>query len=303
MTPNEFVSQVLMKHVFSGLSTWVLPSMIVIFCLALFVRLSLYWIVRSELRFARELAKRLHFYLQAASDDSVPRVRTFSRLMRALMRKTHVECFDVRDRYKLSSLDRVEGLMDRLFLLHEGYRRFVDDCVQQLGYLRRREGERLGRTEFQDIARSGFDTNPYFTRLFGVLPVSTMNDLLATLPGLFLVLGIFGTFVGIAEGLPELGHMDLANPETSKKIMDAFLGHISSAMVKSIVGIGLSALMGIVNTIFGVETTFYLAVTRLSDTFMLAWEETESNERISANAPELASAKPELHEEPKKESA
>ncbi|MBL7688473.1 MAG: hypothetical protein JNJ49_10585, partial [Bdellovibrionaceae bacterium] len=134
------------------------------------------------------------------------------------------------------------------------------------------------------------------SRVFGVLPISTVNELLATLPGLFLVLGIFGTFLGIAAGLPELGNMDLSNIENTKKVMDGFLVHISAAMFKSIVGIALSAAMGVLNTLLAVETTYYTAVTRLSDSLSLAWQETDINERVAPSShsiPTQASGKPE----------
>jgi hypothetical protein len=66
--------------------------------------------------------------------------------------------------------------------------------------------------------------------------------------------------------------------------MDGFLVHISSAMVKSIVGIGLSAAMGILNTLLAVETTHYTAITRLSDSLALAWQETDVNERVAPSS-------------------
>ena len=204
-------------------------------------------------------------------------------MIRALLEKTYLECFEINDRYKLRSLDKVESLADRLFMLHAALKSCVEELVVQLGYLKK-SVERSGRNDFQDIVRSTFDTNPYFSRVFGILPISTVNELLATLPGLFLVLGIFGTFMGIAAGLPELGNMDLSNIENTKKVMDGFLVHISSAMIKSIVGIGLSAFMGILNTLLSVETTHYTAITRMSDSLALAWQETDVNERVAPSS-------------------
>lgn len=273
----------MMANLFNNVSHYVVPAMLVMFVTAMFMRLSLYWVIRAKLRFAREFAVRLHFYLRAVAVGEAPRVGSFSRLIRALLEKTYLECFEINDRYKLRSLDKVETLADRLFMLHAALQRFVEELVVQLGYLKK-SVERSGRNDFQDIVRSSFDTNPYFSRVFGVLPVSTINELLATLPGLFLVLGIFGTFLGIAAGLPELGNMDLANIDNTKKVMDGFLLHISAAMVKSIIGIGLSAMMGVFNTLFAVETTYYTAITRLSDSLSLAWQETDVNERVAPSS-------------------
>jgi hypothetical protein len=284
-----------LAHLFNTMANYIVPIMFAVFVVAVFMRLSLFWVIRSKLRFAREFAVRLHFYLRAVAQGEAPRVGSFSRLIRALLEKTYLECFEINDRYKLRSLDKVETLADRLFMLHAALQRFVEDLVVHLGYLKK-SVERSGRADFQDIIRSSFDTNPYFSRVFGVLPISTVNELLATLPGLFLVLGIFGTFLGIAAGLPELGNMDLSNIENTKKVMDGFLVHISAAMFKSIVGIALSAAMGILNTLLAVETTYYTAVTRLSDSLSLAWQETDINERVAPSShsiPTQASGKPE----------
>lgn len=283
-----------MAHVFNAMATYIVPIMFAAFVVAVFMRLSLFWVIRAKLRFAREFAVRLHFYLRAVAQGEAPRVGSFSRLIRALLEKTYLECFEINDRYKLRSLDKVETLADRLFMLHAALQRFVEDLVVHLGYLKK-SVERSGRADFQDIIRSSFDTNPYFSRVFGVLPISTINELLATLPGLFLVLGIFGTFLGIAAGLPELGNMDLSNIENTKKVMDGFLVHISAAMFKSIIGIALSATMGILNTLLAVETTYYTAVTRLSDSLSLAWQETDINERVAPSSHSIPtqSGKPE----------
>ncbi len=196
------------------------------------------------------------------------------------MEKTYLECFEIRQRYKKRSLDRVETLADRLFLLHEATRRLVEDMVLSMGYHTRRPGDNE-RPNFQESVRTTFDANPYYSKLLGIFPVEMVNDLLASLPGLFLIAGIFGTFVGIAQGLPELGAMNLGDVEQTKRTMDSFLAHISSAMVKSIVGIGFSAVMGVLNTLLSVEGTFYSAVTRLTDALITVWHETTTNERIA----------------------
>lgn len=287
MMSQDTVSQMLMANIFNTASHYIVPLMGVMFVIAVLMRLSLYWVIKAELRFAREFAVRLHFYLRAVAQGEAPRVGSFSRLIRALLEKTYLECFEINDRYKLRSLDKVESFADRVFMLHAALQRCVEELVVQLGYLKK-SIERSGRNDFQDIVRSTFDTNPYFSRVFGVLPISTVNELLATLPGLFLVLGIFGTFMGIAAGLPELGNMDLSNIDNTKKVMDGFLVHISSAMIKSIVGIGLSAFMGILNTLLSVETTHYTAITRMSDSLALAWQETDVNERVAPSSHSVA---------------
>ncbi|MBL7687183.1 MAG: hypothetical protein JNJ49_04060, partial [Bdellovibrionaceae bacterium] len=156
-----------LAHLFNTMANYIVPIMFAVFVVAVFMRLSLFWVIRSKLRFAREFAVRLHFYLRAVAQGEAPRVGSFSRLIRALLEKTYLECFEINDRYKLRSLDKVETLADRLFMLHAALQRFVEDLVVHLGYLKK-SVERSGRADFQDIIRSSFDTNPYFSRVFGV---------------------------------------------------------------------------------------------------------------------------------------
>ena len=62
-----------------------------------------------------------------------------------------------------------------------------------------------------------FENNPCFRKVFGYIPISVSNDFLAVLPGLFIVGGIFGTFLGIMKALPELGGMEVSDAKRPKR--------------------------------------------------------------------------------------
>jgi hypothetical protein len=166
------------------------------------------------------------------------------------------------------------SLTDRVFLVEEGVARLVSDTLKQTRYLKRENQE----VKMVELTKSVFDTNPFFNRLLGAFPVSLLNELINILPGLFIIGGIFGTFLGIAKGLPELRDMDLQKIEETKRIMGMFLEGISMAMIKSILGIFLSVSMSLINTVLAPEGIFYNLINRYSAALDTLWNETTTND-------------------------
>ncbi|MBX9768927.1 MAG: hypothetical protein K2X47_16760, partial [Bdellovibrionales bacterium] len=97
------------------------------------------------------------------------------------------------------------------------------------------------------------------------------------LPGLFVIGGIFGTFIGIRQGLPMLGEMDLSNIEQTKTTMDQFLIHIAFSMGASLVGILLSIITQIMNTIFSPDGLFEGIIERFEANLHLLWNHSSNN--------------------------
>ena len=208
-------------------------------------------------------------------EDESKRIHSFQKFVSAILARTFYECFELRARYKRRNFDHVTSLADRLLLIQNGCERVVEDTNRQIRYLKR---ENTNYERIMEITKNVFGSNPFFNKLCGILPTGLMSELTNILPGLFIIAGIFGTFLGISHGLPELGNMDMAKPDEAKHIMDAFLVSISQAMVKSIIGIFLSVTMSLVNTFFSPEGLYYNAVNRFSTTLDLAWNETENND-------------------------
>ncbi|OFZ18823.1 MAG: hypothetical protein A2X94_00975 [Bdellovibrionales bacterium GWB1_55_8] len=254
-----------------AMSAVVMPLMLFAFFGGLLARALIYYTARSEARFALEFEKRVRVYLMATD---APRVASFYRITRILLEKTFIECFEMRDKFKRRNLDAVWSLTDRLFLIQDGSRRLIEDTLRSIRYFRR-EGM---PPKMVETAKSSFESNPYFNRVLGIVPVAFLHELLNILPGMFLIGGILGTFLGISKGLPELGGMDLGNVDETKRVMDAFLMTISHAMLKSIVGIAFSAAMTLINTMFSVEGLYYSLVNRYSNALDYLWNETTTNE-------------------------
>lgn len=112
-----------------------------------------------------------------------------------------------------------------------------------------------------------------------------LNDVISILPGLFVVAGILGTFIGISSGLGDLGGMNLQDLENTKNIMDKFLHEISFAMKSSIVGIMFSLMSHIANTIMSPERAYVSMVDRFESAMDLLWYRSDNNQYPSDEKP------------------
>lgn len=270
-----------MDHLIEVTSQLIMPIMLLCFFSGLALRVSLYYISREELKFATEFFKRV---TQHFSNPKAPRVESFQRLIRILMVKTHLECFETKNKYRRRNLDSITGLTERLFLIEDGIKRLIQDTMAQTRYLKKGDEatESVEEQKLLGVSKSVYENNPYFNRLIGIFSVGLLNDILNILPSLFIIGGIFGTFLGISRSLPDLSGMDLSNMDETKRIMDLFLIKISQSMIKSIIGIAFSVIMSVVNTVFSVETIHYQVVNKFTDALQGVWHETSTNERDRA---------------------
>lgn len=248
------------------------------FAAAVFFRWAIYYTVRRHEWFAREFEKRAHKFL----DSEVGRKSvdlSFYNLTKKVLEKTYYEVFAVRDRGSQGDNQKVMNLSDRVFLIKPGCAWMVKDVLKQLRYLKwSKETPKL-----LHITKSSIDQNPCFNKVFGIIPMSAMNDLIGMLPGLFIVTGILGTFLGIKGGLVSLGGMDMSDMEGTKSIMDSFLHEIGYAMSSSIVGIAFSLLLHLVNVSLSPERVFSSLCDRFENTMDLLWYRSDNNEVVETN--------------------
>ena len=271
------ISKFVADYLLETTAQLIMPMMVIAFFVFIASRAMLYFIARSELTFAKEFHKRVYYHF--TSPDS-PRVASFHRLIRILLVKTYVETFETKNKYKRRNLDHVQSLFERLFLVDEGVKRLVDDTLKQTRYLKKEGSQAMTANDQKlvEISKHVYENNPFFNRLFGVFSVGLLNDFLNILPSLFIIGGIFGTFLGISKSLPDLGNMDLSNAEETKRIMDLFLLKISQSMIKSIIGIAFSVMSSIINTFMSVEGIHYQVINKYSSALENAWNETTTNE-------------------------
>ncbi|MEI8347914.1 MAG: hypothetical protein WCG27_10640, partial [Pseudomonadota bacterium] len=100
---------------------------------------------------------------------------------------------------------------------------------------------------------------------------------LSILPGLFIIGGIFGTFMGISRGLPELQGMDISQISQTKHVLDLFLLKVGHAMVTSVLGIMLSVAMSIINTTLSTEGLYFKTINTYTSSLEYLWHETKFN--------------------------
>jgi hypothetical protein len=247
-----------------------ITMMLVGFALALVFRILIYIMVKREAWFVREFEKRVYRVLPALSNHSD---LSFFHVIKNTLQKTYHEIFELRRRYGRRHPDQIMSVNDRVFMIQEGTARVIMDFLRHARYLEKHHDH----PKFVEIAKSVFENNPVFGRLFGLFSLNLLNNVMNILPGLFVIGGIFGTFLGIMEGLPSLGGMDVTDSEASKQVMDAFLTKISFAMNTSIVGIMLSVLMNVVNTVLAPENFYYSIITRFTAAIEILWNKADHN--------------------------
>jgi len=255
----------------NDLAVYLLPAMLFTFFIAIALRFLVHYTVTRELWFAREFYKRIHDYLD--TKDNVNNHNSFYISLKKGLEKTYYELFVIRSYMKRRNPDYVMDMTDRVFLIQEGCARLVKESLRQIKHLRYQKE----RPRFIEITKNIFDNNICFKKVMGIIPVQATHDVLNILPGIFIVGGIFGTFLGIMAALPELGEMKLEDVEGAKIIMDNFLRSISFSMSTSIIGIILSVAMTFLNTLFDPEKIFLKTINRFENTMELLWDSCENN--------------------------
>jgi len=252
---------------------YLLPYVLsVIFAFGVFFRAVIYYTVKRHEWFAREFEKRVNRYVDTEIPGKVKDVSFYS-LSKKMLERTYYEIFEVRDRMQRRKPDRMMATSDRIFLVKQGCAWLVKDILKQVKFLKwTNETPKL-----LNITKATFHHNPCFNRVFGIIPMASMNDFISILPGLFVVAGILGTFLGIKGGLGSLGGMNLNELETAKNTMDAFLHEIAFAMASSIVGIAFSLSLHVWNTFLSPERAFVSMVDRFESSLDLLWYRSDNN--------------------------
>lgn len=253
-------------------SYWLLPLMFTAFAIAIMARMIVYYTVKREEWIAKEFEKRVENFLDERSTE--PKL-SFYLVTKRLLEKTYYELFKVRFIMKRRKPDFIMTVSDRIFLIKQGAAFLVEDMLKHLRHVRYNEANhpRLGT-----ITKKAFSKNPSFSKMFGIFPISTANDVVNLLPGIFIVLGVFGTFLGIMQALPQLGAMDVTDPEATKAVMDNFLINISFAMSTSLIGISLSITLSVFNASFSPEKIFVGAVERFENCLDSLWHLSANND-------------------------
>ncbi|MFN7905323.1 MAG: hypothetical protein ACK5P5_09070 [Pseudobdellovibrionaceae bacterium] len=248
------------------------PTMIVLLGFAVFFRYFIYKTVKRHEWFAMEFERRVNEFMETENPNGKKHT-SFYMLCKKLLERSFYESFELRDRLHRRKRDKVESFWDRQFLVRPGSAWLVRDLLKQIRYVKFSSEN----PKMLNITKATFQQNPYFNRVFGVFNIGSFNDFINILPGLFVIGGILGTFIGIVSGLPKLGGMNLADMEVSKTVMDGFLVEVAVAMNSSILGIACSLVMTVLNTIYSADRVYSSTIDRLESSLDLLWYRSENN--------------------------
>ena len=172
---------------------FLLPYMMaVVFTIAIIVRALIYYTVQRHEWYSREFEKRVNIFIDSQNPGDVKDVSFYS-LSKKFLEKTYYEIFELRDRMQRRRADPIMKLADRIFLIKQGCAWLVKDILKQLKFLKWTQET----PKMLNITKATFNNNPCFNRIFGIFPIGVLNDLVSLLPGLLVVAGILGTFLGI----------------------------------------------------------------------------------------------------------
>lgn len=269
----EILIQSLIAH-FVEIARFVhFPVMFAALFFGLTLRSLIYYTVNRHSWFAQEFEKRVGRFLQKEMGHKSHNV-SFYVISKKLLEKTFYETFESREKMHRRRPDKMMLLSDRVFLIKQGCAWFVHDILRQIRFLK----YGTQPPKLINITKNTFVKNPAFNKIFGIIPIGGTNDFLSILPGLFVIGGIFGTFLGVMKGLPELSGMDLNDPEKTKLIMDQFLTHVAMSMGASVVGIFFSVIMTLLNVFLSPERAYSDIVDRFENALDLLWNYAHSNE-------------------------
>ena len=257
-------------------STHLFTFMFLGFGAALVLKGCVHYMMYAQFNFTKEFEKRVHRYLDKEFD--LDPESDYEQIVGSVMQRTWVEIYQLRLKNMRRKLDRVASFSDRLFLVEEGAKRLITDTLKEAKYVR--PGQEL---DLQSTSRFVLSVNPYFTSLFGVMPVRTAKNLLAIMPGLFIIGGIFGTFLGITAGIPSLKGMDPTNAVAAKTTMGFFLDNMAFSLNTSVIGIFFSVCLTVVNSIFSTKQVEKETMHKLVHGLELLWQETkyQQTERLA----------------------
>jgi hypothetical protein len=243
----------LLDILFKLMSMSLLWVMAIAFVMGVISRVLIYFTVKRHEWFTQEFIKRIRAHLDARKDDAP--AASFYVNTRKLLEKTYYEVFKVRSVMKRRRPDLLLDPMDRWFLVKQGSAWLIHEVLRHIRFLKGG-----AQPKMHEMSKSIFQANPAYNRIFGIIPVGTLTELTNLLPGLFVIAGILGTFLGIKAALPDLAGIDLENPDGTRTAIANFLTNITFKMNASIFGILYSVAFSIVNSWLAPERVFVTTV-------------------------------------------
>ena len=124
---------------------------------------------------------------------------------------------------------------------------------------------------FTELTHRIMAQDPHWTKTMKHFPIDGVSRMIDILPGLFIVFGVFGTFIGISMALPEIANIDFNDLEKSSDTLMAFVLNVTYAMKTSIAGIFFSLILTVLNTIFPIKDVRNRVFKKLETSLQMLW--------------------------------
>lgn len=125
--------------------------------------------------------------------------------------------------------------------------------------------------DFKELSTRVLNQDPFWKNIVIIVPVDTLQRILGIMPGLFIIGGIFGTFIGITAALPMIATIDLSDLDAAGPILNQFVANIAYSMKTSIAGIIYSVILTLLNTLFPLASVRIEIREGLARTFEHIW--------------------------------
>jgi hypothetical protein len=127
------------------------------------------------------------------------------------------------------------------------------------------------KPNFEQLTHRVMSKDRHWIKLYNTVNVEGVIRMIDVLPGIFIVVGIFGTFVGITSALPRIAEIDFNNISNSSSVLSIFVKDVSFAMRTSIAGIGFSLIMSLLNTLYPISTIRNVIAREVEDCLEYLW--------------------------------
>jgi hypothetical protein len=124
---------------------------------------------------------------------------------------------------------------------------------------------------FTELTHRIMTQDPHWTKVMKHFPIDGVSRMIDVLPGLFIILGVFGTFIGISMALPEIAKMDFNDLEASSTTLMNFVLSVTYAMKTSIAGIFFSLILTVLNTLSPIRQTRARVFKKVETSLQMLW--------------------------------
>ncbi len=124
---------------------------------------------------------------------------------------------------------------------------------------------------FTELTHRIMTQDPHWTKVMKHFPIDGVSRMIDMLPGVFIVLGVFGTFIGISMALPEIAEIDFNDLESSAKNLSNFVLSVTYAMKTSIAGIFFSLILTVLNTLSPIRQTRVRVFKKVETSLQMLW--------------------------------